>query len=247
MSLLTKDYKRLYQLQDKFLDWWKVLGMPFYLTGGTALGRFYLNHRYSEDLDFFINANPEFPNLIGKIRKEMVKSFQVDMKNALFSDDFVRVFISEDGLNLKIDFVNDVEYYFGKPELAYFGLVDTPINILANKMSAIMGRDEPKDIFDIIYIALNYAFNWKEIFYIAKEKAILNEIDVEKRLISFPVELLERVNWLDEKPDLEVISKQLEKIADDFLLGSDNSLSKQKQQLQLAKPALKNLGPGSQK
>lgn len=25
----------------------------FYLTGGTALAAFYLNHRYSEDLDFF--------------------------------------------------------------------------------------------------------------------------------------------------------------------------------------------------
>ena len=27
----------------------------FYLTGGTALGRCYLNHRYSDDLDFFVN------------------------------------------------------------------------------------------------------------------------------------------------------------------------------------------------
>ncbi|MBW7858763.1 MAG: nucleotidyl transferase AbiEii/AbiGii toxin family protein [Leptonema sp. (in: Bacteria)] len=28
------------------------LKLPFFLTGGTALSRFYLNHRYSDDLDF---------------------------------------------------------------------------------------------------------------------------------------------------------------------------------------------------
>lgn len=30
----------------------------FYLTGGTALAAFYLQHRYSEDLDFF-TADPK--------------------------------------------------------------------------------------------------------------------------------------------------------------------------------------------
>ncbi|MCD4795127.1 MAG: nucleotidyl transferase AbiEii/AbiGii toxin family protein [Bacteroidales bacterium] len=34
--------------------------MPFYLTGGTALVRFYLNHRYSEDLDFFVNKRKKY-------------------------------------------------------------------------------------------------------------------------------------------------------------------------------------------
>ena len=30
-----------------------VLGESFFLTGGTALSAFFLEHRYSEDLDFF--------------------------------------------------------------------------------------------------------------------------------------------------------------------------------------------------
>ena len=60
MNLYKKDYSKLYLLQDKFLSWWVALDLPFYLTGGTALGRFYLNHRYSEDLDFFVNNEPEF-------------------------------------------------------------------------------------------------------------------------------------------------------------------------------------------
>lgn len=43
-------------LQKKFIELFaknKPLKNRFYLTGGTALAAYYLNHRYSEDLDFF--------------------------------------------------------------------------------------------------------------------------------------------------------------------------------------------------
>ncbi|MDR0646755.1 MAG: nucleotidyl transferase AbiEii/AbiGii toxin family protein [Elusimicrobiota bacterium] len=32
----------------------------FFLTGGTALSRAYLRHRYSDDLDFFVNNDGEY-------------------------------------------------------------------------------------------------------------------------------------------------------------------------------------------
>lgn len=50
----------LYPLQDKVLDGLKGLAWPFYLSGGTALSRGYLQHRYSDDLDFFMNRESEF-------------------------------------------------------------------------------------------------------------------------------------------------------------------------------------------
>jgi predicted nucleotidyltransferase component of viral defense system len=64
-------------MQDKFLRWWVAFGLPFYLTGGTALGRFYLNHRYSEDLDFFVNNNPDFAKHILFIKNELQKEFKM--------------------------------------------------------------------------------------------------------------------------------------------------------------------------
>jgi len=36
-----------------FIDGEKLIYDLFYLTGGIALSEFYLQHRYSEDLDFF--------------------------------------------------------------------------------------------------------------------------------------------------------------------------------------------------
>ncbi len=218
------DYKKLYLLQDKFLSWWITLDLPFYLTGGTALGRFYLNHRYSEDLDFFANADPRFQDYMSIIGKKLVRRFDVDIKNSLVTEDFSRFFIHEEGAVLKIEWVNDVVYYPGKPLVYPFGKIDTPLNILAYKLTAIVGRDEPKDIFDILHIALNYSFTWSDMFMHAKEKSIINEIDVEERLFSFPVEWFSNIHWLINPVELETTRKNLLQIADDFLLGSPNSL-----------------------
>ena len=59
----------LYPLQDKFLKFFNDHNEDrFYLTGGTALSRFYCHHRYSEDLDFFSSAELEnFRDVVAKI------------------------------------------------------------------------------------------------------------------------------------------------------------------------------------
>jgi predicted nucleotidyltransferase component of viral defense system len=224
MNSSKKDYSKLYQLQDKFLSWWFSLNLPFYLTGETALGRFYLNHRFSEDLVFFINADSQYQHYISELKNKITDKFTVNIQQSLFADDYTRFFIIEDELFLKIEFVNDVSYYPGKPVNYKFGKIDTPINILSNKLTALIGRDEPKDIFDIIHLSLNYSFNWINIFENAKQKAVINELDVEQRLVSFPVEWLENVNWLNKPVNIDKTRKILNQIADDFLLGKTNSL-----------------------
>lgn len=40
-----------------------VLRREFYLTGGTALTSFYLQHRLSDDLDFFREKENDFPSI----------------------------------------------------------------------------------------------------------------------------------------------------------------------------------------
>ena len=49
---------KVYPLQDEILDLVKSAPVAFYLTGGTALSRFYLNHRYSDDLDRIAPLDP---------------------------------------------------------------------------------------------------------------------------------------------------------------------------------------------
>ena len=51
-------YIRLYKTQDSIIDLVVKENLRFYLTGGTALQRFYFDsYRYSDDLDFFLMDN----------------------------------------------------------------------------------------------------------------------------------------------------------------------------------------------
>ncbi len=54
------DIEHLYQLQDRVFNILSKIYTTFYLAGGTALHRFYYNARYSYDLDFFTQNNPDF-------------------------------------------------------------------------------------------------------------------------------------------------------------------------------------------
>jgi len=236
--MLKTDYRKLYKLQNKFLNFWKTLNLPFYLTGGTALGRFYLNHRYSEDLDFFVNQDKNFNEYLKVFIQNLERNFTTDKKKTLIYDTFARFIIKDNDTFLKIEFVNDIPYRTGEPNNIYFGKIDTPLNILSNKISTIVNRDEPKDMFDIIHIALNYKFNWKNAFFETKEKNIINEIDVEQRINTFPIELFENVEWFINKPENSVLKKHIQTIADDFLTGSDNSLCKTNINISDAKPII---------
>lgn len=236
MNSSNRDYNSLYLLQDKFLSWWRSADLPFYLTGGTALGRFYLNHRFSDDLDFFTNANVHYASLIAQLNSRIKGHFEINLQQSVFADDFTRFFITENDLFLKIELVNDVEYYAGKPVEYKYGFIDTPLNILSNKLTAVVDRDEPKDIFDIIHLSDSYAFNWMDVFYHARQKSTINELDVEKRLATFPVEWLGNVNWLAAPVKAEDYRMRLNTIANDFLLGKDNSLGQNKQPIEDARP-----------
>ena len=236
MNLSVIDFNKLYLLQDKFLTWWSSLDYPFYLTGGTALGRFYLNHRFSEDLDFFMNNNARYSKYIEDIKNKITAHFTVNINQSLFTEDYTRFFITEEGINLKVELINDVAYYAGKPAIYKYGNIDTPLNILANKLTSIVGRDEPKDLFDIFHIACSYDFNWREIFYHAKQKVVINELDVEERLISFPIEWFQNINWLVTRPDIGLMRTTIRQIADDFLLGTENALGKGHIPIEMAVP-----------
>ncbi len=50
----------LYPLQNEVLRILNELETGFYLTGGTASSRGYLNHRFSDDLDLFVNDDDRF-------------------------------------------------------------------------------------------------------------------------------------------------------------------------------------------
>ncbi|MBW2635846.1 MAG: nucleotidyl transferase AbiEii/AbiGii toxin family protein, partial [Deltaproteobacteria bacterium] len=136
--------KRIYPLQDKVLKKIEAASLDFYLTGGTALGRCYIKHRYSDDLDFFVNDHKEFKKQCNQAVDLLKRFWNCNIATA--SASFVRIFIEEDGVSLKIDFINDVPVHYGAIEpFPVFHRVDSWRNILSNKLCAL-SRLEAKDI-----------------------------------------------------------------------------------------------------
>jgi len=187
------DYKKLYALQDEVLDIVFATEQIFYLTGGTCLSRFYKEKRYSDDLDFFTHSSDDFNRAIREIKLELAKKHQV--KEEVTSKDFIRLKIDD---FLQVDFVNDrVMRYKKSVHLDNGYIIDNYENILANKLTAVIGRDNPKDIFDIFLLDTFYDFDYVEILKIAHEKAGFNNDDLIIRLKTFPIMLLKNILLVD--------------------------------------------------
>lgn len=212
----------LYPLQDNIFRIGR--NFPFYLTGGTALSRFYLYHRYSDDLDFFVNHNPKFKEEVETFVREIKNNYKVEV--GITANDFIRCFIHNEKITMKVDFVNDIECYYGEIQLLNNIKVDNPLNILSNKICAL-SRYEIKDVVDILFIAYKYSFNWREIISFSKEKDIwVNELDVAKIISEIPEDLLKKIKWISV-PSFKKYIEDFETIAIDIVNGEDNSLKKE--------------------
>ena len=62
---------------------------PFFLTGGTALSRFYTRHRYSDDLDLFVSRDREYPKQVNKIL-QMLTEAEDDLGASLNRSSIIR-------------------------------------------------------------------------------------------------------------------------------------------------------------
>lgn len=180
-------------MQDKVLDLVFAIENEFYLTGGTCLSRFYVEKRYSDDLDFFTNNSSRYSFAVKNIKKELMKVFE--LKVEVDSKDFIRFRVND---LLQIDFVNDVSMRYKDVVVTKEKyLIDNIDNILSNKITAVLGRDNPKDIFDIYLIAKNYEVSWVNILRAAHEKAGFSDDELLVRLKSFPSDMLHGIKLVD--------------------------------------------------
>ena len=216
------------------------LHTQFYLTGGTAISRAFFNHRYSDDLDFFMNANSdflsEFNKTINAIKDHCEKKKISFLKNKLvIFDSFGQCFIEKEDVLLKIDFINDIPERFGEIiKSNEYSNIDSLQNILSNKITALF-RYEPKDIVDIWIITKNTKFNWKEMIYQAKEKEHGIEPIISADIIrTFPQDRLEQIKWTRNFDSSEIIN-DLNIISKEILSGSDNSICKTNVRIEDAK------------
>ena len=223
---MERDYYQniLYPLQDKVFELLTALPVDFYITGGTALSRAWLNHRYSDDLDFFLNGSGNFKiqaeTVIGKM-PELNLKFEILQADA----DFARLVLYLENASLKIDFVNDIPFRTGIPvATGLYRFTDTMENILSNKISALP-RFAVKDLVDIVFICHELSFDWNQVIDDAFRKDMwVNPVELAKIIDDFPVSALDEINWINTPPEPEWFKRQLDIIVRDLLQGNANSL-----------------------
>ena len=197
-------------------------GTDFFLTGGTALSRAYYNHRYSDDLDFFVNRSRTYDeqlDIVLDLLGEYGYKWDTDKKFTR-AENFTTLAVYKDSnVSLKLDFVNDLVPHFGEIlETDLFYRTDSVFNILSNKLSAIF-RFEAKDIADIREISLRENINWSQIINDARQKeAGVELIYVSQILTGMPESEFEKIAWV-KNPGWDVFRRDVEEIAFDILNG----------------------------
>ncbi|MBI2591853.1 MAG: nucleotidyl transferase AbiEii/AbiGii toxin family protein [Candidatus Brennerbacteria bacterium] len=200
-AILTETQKKAIDLISQ-----EPLLTDFYLSGGTALSAYYLYHRFSDDLDFFIFNEPDkiFLHAFAEKIKQTLKFEETRFERFYDRNQF---FFKINDNELKIEFTKYPFIQLEKPSPRDGIKIDSLKDIAANKLMTILDRFDPKDFVDFYFLLQTFKledikkntekkFNTKidDIFLgseLAKVKRInalprmIKEIDVEELKNSF--------------------------------------------------------------
>jgi len=185
------------------------------------LSRAYYNHRYSDDLDFFVNNNNDYLAQLKEIFSKLKENgFTWDTdSNFITYDTFTsfRVRWNKSDALLKLDFVNDNAEYVGEIiETDFYYRTDCIRNMISNKISAIY-RFAAKDVADIREIGIREKINWVQAINDARQKEAGVELSyVTQILSSMPKSEFDTIVWTNP-PSWEEFQEDIKKITYDML------------------------------
>lgn len=209
----------LYPFQDRVLRVINQVETGFYLTGGTGASRGYLQHRLSDDLDFFVNDEDRFGLWVERIIQSIVQSKDWSCQVLMKEERFARLNLIEGEVSLKIEMVNDFPARVGNiQDHPVLGRLDSAENILANKVTALLDREEPKDLADIWGFCCRKNLSLRDAITNAQSKAAgVFPADLARVLCSVQPADWEAVRWIDAPP-VEVFISQLNQLGEELLL-----------------------------
>ena len=139
-------------LKRDFLLAWFAQEQRFFLTGGSALGLFYLDHRRSYDLDLFTSdevEGKEVQNLVQRTAAQL----GADCAALRTAPDFHRFRLTRGDEREVIDVVVDRAPQLDVQKASFGNIrVDTLREIIANKLTTLLSRTELKDVVDLYFL-----------------------------------------------------------------------------------------------
>lgn len=142
----------LSQFQIRVLDAFFARERGFYLTGGAALAGFHLGHRSTSDLDFFTSDAAAFER--GRfVLADTASALGARLDVTQDAPGFHRALISTADDGVVVDLVRERVHQIHPTKPEHDGIpVDPPDEILANKLTAVVGRAEERDLIDVLFL-----------------------------------------------------------------------------------------------
>lgn len=138
----------LNNLQNDFLQAFFAHENSFFLSGGAALVGFYFGHRETHDLDLFTLEN-EIENGF-RLVNETAKELGASVESIQTSPDFRRLLVKRETEAIVVDLVREYVFQISDVKPIINGIrVDSPEDILANKLCALLSRSEIRDLVDV--------------------------------------------------------------------------------------------------
>ena len=123
-----------------------------YLAGGAAILIEPNTMRFSRDLDYFHDSETRVAEAISADRKLLESSgYSIDV--GLNQPGFVRAIVSKDRHETKVEWARDSAWRF-MPTVRddRVGFVLHPVDLAVNKVLALAGRDETRDVLDTLHL-----------------------------------------------------------------------------------------------
>ena len=123
-----------------------------YLAGGAAILIDPNTTRFSRDLDYFHDSEARVAEAFSADRRLLEsEGFSLDVD--LNQPGYVRAVVRKDGQAVKIEWARDSAWRF-MPTMQddRVGYVLHPIDLAVNKVLALAGRDEPRDVVDVLHL-----------------------------------------------------------------------------------------------
>jgi hypothetical protein len=191
----------------------------FYLTGGTAASRGYLHHRYSDDLVFFVNDEPDYSLWADRVIQALRSTRLSEIEIVSRYERFVSVNLIRPDLVLKLEFINDVPSRVGEVKIhPILGKLDSAENILANKLTALIAREEPKDLADVWGFCCQMGLSIEDAIIGAKGKAAgIFPADLARILLSTSQDDFKVIRWIEAPPAHDFI-RDLHRLGEKLIL-----------------------------
>ena len=139
---------RLTPFQREVLEAFFERAKGFYLTGGAALAGFHLGHRETHDLDLFTLVGPLTDGV--EALHGLGRAIRARCEEVRTAPEFRRFVLSREDDSVVVDLVVEraPQLVADKPWVGSIQ-IDPPEEILANKLCALLGRAEIRDLVDV--------------------------------------------------------------------------------------------------